>query len=238
MQVKAEYEEDPEAWDDQGFVTYRRRKKKQRRRKIHEQHNFPDDGRWNYYPTPPRRKKHKHRNRTYHPNGRASALKADNGVHNDPHMDSWNREALQQLVKEETCDGAGVKRIIKPTEVRNSSGAEREGWRVAAENEMNGNFIKTGAYHISTQAERDLYGRPLPMLCVWSYTDTNLKKCRACVCVCGNFAEKDPLEQSWTAQAEPSSLLASLTVQYRRNGRFPSMTSRERFLMLNYRKTS
>ena len=34
----------------------------------------------------------------------------------------------------------------------------------------------------------------------------------SCVCVCGNFAEKDPLEQSWTAQAEPSSLLASLKV--------------------------
>ena len=30
------------------------------------------------------------------------------------------------------------------------------------------------------------------------------------VCVCGNFAEADPTQQSWTAQAEPSSLLASL----------------------------
>ena len=33
-------------------------------------------------------------------------------------------------------------------------------------------------------------------------------KCRACVCV--NFAPIDPTQQSWTAQAEPSSLLCSL----------------------------
>ena len=33
-------------------------------------------------------------------------------------------------------------------------------------------------------------------------------KCRACVC--GNFAEVDPTLQSWTAQAEPSSLIAAL----------------------------
>ena len=45
------------------------------------------------------------------------------------------------------------------------------------------------------------------MLCVWSLAD-NRYKCRACVC--GNFAETDPTLQSWTAQAEPSSLLAAL----------------------------
>ena len=51
--------------------------------------------------------------------------------------------------------------------------------------------------------------RPLPMLCVWSSAEANdYYKCRACVC--GNFAAVDPTQQSWTAQAEPSSLFASL----------------------------
>ena len=36
----------------------------------------------------------------------------------------------------------------------------------------------------------------------------NYYKCRAGVC--GNFAEVDPLQQSWTAQAEPSSLLSAI----------------------------
>ena len=49
------------------------------------------------------------------------------------------------------------------------------------------------------------------MLCVWSKQESeNYYKCRACVC--GNFAEVDPTQQSWTAQAEPSSLLASLKI--------------------------
>ena len=46
------------------------------------------------------------------------------------------------------------------------------------------------------------------MLCGWAQADADHYKCRACVC--GNFAEVDPTQQSWTAQAEPSSLLASL----------------------------
>ena len=46
------------------------------------------------------------------------------------------------------------------------------------------------------------------MLCVWSQAGDAHMKCRACVC--GNFAEIDPTMQSWTAQAEPSSLLAAL----------------------------
>ena len=49
------------------------------------------------------------------------------------------------------------------------------------------------------------------MLCVWSKTTDNAYyKCRACVC--GNFAEVDPTQQSWTAQAEPSSLISALKV--------------------------
>ena len=64
-----------------------------------------------------------------------------------------------------------------------------------------------GSYHKSIPDEISRYGRPLPMLCVWSETP-DTKKCRACIC--GNFAEVDPLQQSWTAQAEPSSLIAAL----------------------------
>ena len=48
------------------------------------------------------------------------------------------------------------------------------------------------------------------MLCVRSQGPEDYRKCRACVC--GNFAEVDPTQQSWTAQAEPSSLLASLKI--------------------------
>ena len=66
-----------------------------------------------------------------------------------------------------------------------------------------------GAFHESTPDELKQHGRPLPMLIVWSaHEAADYYKCRACVC--GNFAEVDPTQQSWTAQAEPSSLLASL----------------------------
>ena len=52
------------------------------------------------------------------------------------------------------------------------------------------------------------------MLCVWSMSD-DVAKCRACVC--GNFSQVDPTEQSWTAQAEPSSLMASLKLGRKKN---------------------
>ena len=138
----------------------------------------------------------------------AAAAKTD---HPDPkdivdgHLDSYNRDALVQLIKEET--GEGGKRIVKPAEVRTSTGAIQELWKTSAEVELTSNFQKCGAYHVSTAHEIASYGHPLPMLCVWSETP-DVKKCRACIC--GNFAKVDPLQQSWTAQAEPSSLIASL----------------------------
>ena len=88
-----------------------------------------------------------------------------------------------------------------------STGAELELWKLAAEAELTNNFKGLGAYHESTPEELNLHGRPLPMLCVWSL-EGELHKCRACVC--GNFASVDPTQQSWTAQAEPSSMLAAL----------------------------
>ena len=126
------------------------------------------------------------------PDYAAAATQADGG-----HVDLFNREAMQQLIKEESG-----KRIVKAQEVRNSTGPELERWKTAAEAELSNNFVQMGAFHESTPEELAMHGRPLPMLCVWSQAD-DYYKCRACVC--GNFAEIDPTQQSWTAQAEPSS---------------------------------
>ena len=49
--------------------------------------------------------------------------------------------------------------------------------------------------------------RALPMKVVWTQKPEK-KKCRAVVC--GNFEERDPTEQVWTAQAETSSVMAGL----------------------------
>ena len=85
-------------------------------------------------------------------------------------------------------------------------GKAQENWRLAAEAELS-NFLNMSAIHESTATERAAHGRPLPMTCVWSQAGDRFK-CRACVC--GNFASPDPELRSWTAQAEPSSFLASL----------------------------
>jgi hypothetical protein len=122
-------------------------------------------------------------------------------------LDQFSREALTQLIKEESGDGGVSKRLAKTSGVRLATGSELERWKAAAEKEMNGIFEATGAFHVSTKEEREKYGRPLPMLCVWS-VNAELRKCRACIC--GNFAKLDPTQQSWTAQAEPSSMLCSL----------------------------
>ena len=52
--------------------------------------------------------------------------------------------------------------------------------------------------------------RPLPMLNVWSRTDTDLRKCRSCIA--GNFQALDPTAQRWTAQAEPGSIFVAAKV--------------------------
>ena len=118
------------------------------------------------------------------------------------HLDLLNKDALQKLANDEP-----KKRIVTTKEVTASTGAMQERWKLAAEAELTNNFLKLGAFHESTSAERAAHGRPLPMLCVWTQAD-DLTKCRACVC--GNFEEVDPTQQSWTAQAEPSSLFAAL----------------------------
>ena len=45
------------------------------------------------------------------------------------------------------------------------------------------------------------------MLNVWSRTADDHRKCRSCIA--GNFQQLDPTAQRWTAQAEPSSILAA-----------------------------
>jgi hypothetical protein len=112
---------------------------------------------------------------------------------------------MQQIIKEEG------KVIVPASKVRNSVGPELEKWKLAAESELTKNFKNMGAMRKTTPEELRQHGRPLPMLCVWSQEESrDYHKCRACVC--GNFAKVDPTQQSWTAQAEPSSLFASLKV--------------------------
>ena len=105
-----------------------------------------------------------------------------------------NREALQQLIKEEPD-----KAIVKAQEARSSVGPTLERWKTAAEADVTNHFIKLGALHESTREEQAAFGRPLPMLCVWSQAEAeDYYECRAYVC--GNFAEVDPTQQSWAAQ--------------------------------------
>ena len=98
------------------------------------------------------------------------------------------------------------KKLITTQVVSASTGKSQESWRLAAEAELN-NFLDMSAIHESTAEERAAHGRPLPMTCVWTEAGERFK-CRACVC--GNFATPDPEMKFWTAQAEPSSFLASL----------------------------
>jgi hypothetical protein len=123
----------------------------------------------------------------------------------EQHAELVDKEAMQQVVKEEG------KVIVPASQVRTSVGPQLERWKLAAESELTKNFQNTHAMHKSTPEEIKQHGRPLPMLCVWSKQESeDYAKCRACVC--GNFASVDPTMQSWTAQAEPSSLIASLKV--------------------------
>ena len=117
------------------------------------------------------------------------------------HVDGMLREALQQAADE------GGKQLVTTQEVSGTTGAEREAWKLAAEAEL-ANFAARGAFHVTTSEERAKC-QPLPMTCAWTQ-DGPKRKCRACVC--GNFTDPDPAMRAWTAQAEPSSLLASLKV--------------------------
>ena len=101
-------------------------------------------------------------------------------------------------------------RIVSDAEVKAATGAELQGWQEAAKKEFLESFMEMGA--VATASPCDIaraggQSRALPMKVVWTQKPEK-KKCRAVVC--GNFEEKDPTEQVWTAQAETSSVMAGL----------------------------
>ena len=101
-------------------------------------------------------------------------------------------------------------RIVSDAEVKAATGAEKVGWQDAAKKEYLESFMEMGA--VATASPCDIArvggsGKALPMKVVWTQKPAR-KKCRAAVC--GNFEEKDPTEQVWTAQAETSSVMAGL----------------------------
>ena len=117
-------------------------------------------------------------------------------------------------VQKETCKGAlnepGA-RSVSDKEVRNSTGAERAQWILAAEEELQGSFFGMGAVTNTTPEELQQVGGQrgvLPMTSVWLVKAGGLRKCRGCVC--GGFQQRSPTEQVWAAQAETSSVMSGL----------------------------
>ena len=99
-------------------------------------------------------------------------------------------------------------RIVAEAEVRNSKGTQYMKWLQAAEKELNESFEGMGAVTIATQAEIARCTRILPMKAVWTVKPGDRHKCRGVIC--GNFQEKDPTEQVWTAQADTASVMAGI----------------------------
>ena len=118
------------------------------------------------------------------------------------HDDDFNETKGIDMVAE---PGA---RIVPESEVRKATGMEYGKWREAAEKELNESFNAMGAVTVTTPEERARHGKPLPMKAVWSIKSDDLHKCRGCIC--GNFQQKDPTEQLWTAQADTASVMAAL----------------------------
>ena len=101
--------------------------------------------------------------------------------------------------------------IVEENKVREATGATRERWVTAAEKEYVENFIRMNAFTMTTPEELAEIGglsKVLPMKCVWSIKKGDLYKCRAVVC--GNYADKDPSEEVYTAQAETASVMLGL----------------------------
>ena len=106
-------------------------------------------------------------------------------------------------------------RIVTDAEVRAASGTEQKGGQDAARKEYLESFMEMGAVATATPCDVARAGgahKALPMKVVWTQKPEK-KKCRAVVC--GNFEEKDPTEQVWTAQAETSSVMAGLRLSQR-----------------------
>ena len=97
---------------------------------------------------------------------------------------------------------------VQQGDVRRSSGAEWEQWRAAAEAELNNSFFGMDAIAVATPADIAAAGTILPMKAVWTIKPGGLHKCRGVVC--GNFQERDPCEQVWTAQADTASVMSGV----------------------------
>ena len=66
---------------------------------------------------------------------------ASSSSNEDPHAESVDINAMQQIVKDEG------KTIVPPAKVKASTGPELERWKLAAEAELTKNFKNTHAYH-------------------------------------------------------------------------------------------
>ena len=127
-----------------------------------DQENESDDDDQKRRPTPRQRKRrNRHRRRHlagYEPPG-ASYLYAAGAVL-DVDDELIDKDAEQRLLMEPGT------RAVSAKEVAASTGAERERWRLAAEAEVQGNFLKRHALTDTTPEERARQGRPLPMKAV------------------------------------------------------------------------
>ena len=111
---------------------------------------------------------------------------------------------------QEVLNEPGAKSFT-PQQVKSSTGDDRAAWIVAAEEELNSSFIGMGSVTKTTPEELQQVGGQrgvLPMTSVNVIKPGGLHKIRGCVC--GNFQQKSPTEQVWTAQAETSSVMCGL----------------------------
>ena len=81
-------------------------------------------------------------------------------------------------------------------------------WYQAAEKELMESFQGMGAVSITTPEEKARCHNVLPMKAVWTEKPGGRHKCRGVIC--GNFQQKDPTEQVWTAQADTASVMAGM----------------------------
>ena len=113
--------------------------------------------------------------------------------------------------------GAGVPdagtTIVDNKSVMASIGAQREKWKLAAEEELIANFQSKGVYRLATPTERAAHGAPIPMKCVWAQKRADSQgnrrhRCRAVAC--GNLQAQRPDLAVFTAQIDAAALLMML----------------------------
>ena len=144
------------------------------------------------------------------------------------HMTDLDLNAMQQMQMESTSAAEPGKTIVPPEVVRKAEGADLDAWILAAQAEHD-RFSDIHAVQTATPSEIAAYGhRPLPMLNVWTRTDEDFRKCRACIA--GNFQRFDPSAQRWTAQAEPSSIFISTKLAAMRRWKISKVDVKAAFL--------